>query len=435
MGFTIAEAQNVGIGTTTPADLLHINSSTTNVQLRLSSSANAELRSGVQLITNNGASDLTRYGSSASAFTAGINMNSATRLYSSNGAMLIGNGTAEPIHFITSNTERLVIDAMGNLGLNISVPMAKLHIVNTTVGTNSLLINHASSISRMKPNGEFYHEGNFWVHSGFGAFRLGYPENGWEWSTIGGGQDLQLWSYNTADPAGIFTKRMLVDGVNGNFFINSQPAAELLNHAQLRVERGVGTTTTVVERGAVLGINHRAAGSGLYGMTPAARSGSNYYAGVTGTNTGVVGDRFGVIGLTNGSVVDGVVSAGVGGYGVYGVLGSSGSTNGAGLLAQHTGGRTALELNNGFIKVSGTNKTAFKRTTTAANVNSNITALSYDNPSPNDIIIATHNYSPANTYFNKAFGVFFLSNTWYIYTEDLSAMPLDVVFNVLVIKQ
>ncbi len=95
-----------------------------------------------------------------------------------------------------------------------------------------------------------------------------------------------------------------------------------------------------------------------------------------------------------------------------------------------------LELNNGFLQVGGTTRTAFRHTTSAANNTGNQTVLNYTNQASTDLLIVTHNYSPTNTYLNKNFGVFWnpSTNRWAIYLEDLSLMQNNIVFNVLIIK-
>ena len=221
----------------------------------------------------------------------------------------------------------------------------------------------------------------------------------------------------------------------GNVGVNVTPTAFAKFHAR-RIDNIFYSPSANL--GAIYGENGSSNdGSGVTGVSGAPRSGSASYAGVSGQNLGNPGtDRFGVVGLSQGTSSGGVYSAGVGGYGDNGVLGYSQSSTGAGVLAQHASGKTALELNNGFIKVSGTNKTAFKHTTTAGNTPvGNYTNLTYDTPSINDIIIVTHNYTPNYTYLNKITGVYWTGTTWAIYLEDQTNMPLNISFNVIVIKQ
>ena len=58
----------------------------------------------------------------------------------------------------------------------------------------------------------------------------------------------------------------------------------------------------------------------------------------------------------------------------------------------------------------------------------------------NDILLVTHNAVPISSAFtllDKAFGVYWSSGTssWNIFLEDMSSMPNNITFNVLVIKQ
>jgi hypothetical protein len=94
----------------------------------------------------------------------------------------------------------------------------------------------------------------------------------------------------------------------------------------------------------------------------------------------------------------------------------------------------------GGIKVSGTNPAAFKITTnTGIGGNTSGNNLIIPNTTlannANDILIVTHNFSPNNTYLNKAYGVFWNGSNWAIFLEDLSTMTNSIIFNVLVIKQ
>ena len=102
-----------------------------------------------------------------------------------------------------------------------------------------------------------------------------------------------------------------------------------------------------------------------------------------------------------------------------------------------------LEINNGFLKVSGTNKTAFVHTATSGNLVPGVpyaTQLSYANQSPSDIILITHNYNPVGApaqYLNSPVSVWWTGTVWAIYNENFSNMLTDGAksFNVLVIKQ
>lgn len=103
---------------------------------------------------------------------------------------------------------------------------------------------------------------------------------------------------------------------------------------------------------------------------------------------------------------------------------------------------TAIDIQGG-IKVSGTNKAAFKIVSVGGvSTNIYVNQLIIPNTSLanhiNDIVLITHNYGAgATNNFTKPCGVFWEAgtSTWRIYVEDGTAMPVGITFNVLVIKQ
>lgn len=92
-----------------------------------------------------------------------------------------------------------------------------------------------------------------------------------------------------------------------------------------------------------------------------------------------------------------------------------------------------LNLNNGYLKVSGTTKTAFVHTAVAANIRDYLTVLSYPGATNNDILIVTHQWNGAN--IAPHIGVWWNGTNWTIYRQDQGPMPLNAKFNVLIIKQ
>jgi hypothetical protein len=198
-------------------------------------------------------------------------------------------------------------------------------------------------------------------------------------------------------------------------------------------------------------------GDGVYGD---AINGRGVYGESSGTGTGVAGYA-----TTSGTGVTGYSNTGYAGFfqsgsniGLY-----ANSTSNTAIYADNSSltlpvaqfanisGGTALSVIAptaidiaGAIKVSGSASTraAFKITTnTSGGGNTTANVLTIPNTTLanniNDILIVTHNYSPNSTYLNKNYGVFWniITLTWNIYLEDISAMPNNVSFNVLVIKQ
>ena len=91
-----------------------------------------------------------------------------------------------------------------------------------------------------------------------------------------------------------------------------------------------------------------------------------------------------------------------------------------------------LELNNGYMKVSGNARTMFSVTTTAPTIVSNRVVLNYPGMSDSDMLVVTHNY--IGNYIG-ATGVYWNGSAWTIFRQDLAAMPIGEKFNVLVVKQ
>ncbi len=175
-----------------------------------------------------------------------------------------------------------------------------------------------------------------------------------------------------------------------------------------------------------------------------------------GTNgTGVYGVMTGT-----GNAVEGEANSGYGGYfrSASGTGLAAVSSSGIGIYAENTsatvpvaqfanlsGGigleviaTTALKVT-GAIRVSGgiTAQPAFKIVSSAGNISFNqliIPNTTLANSST-DIVMVTHNYGASGPYLNKAYGVFWTGTNWTIYLEDISAMPVGITFNVLVIKQ
>lgn len=175
--------------------------------------------------------------------------------------------------------------------------------------------------------------------------------------------------------------------------------------------------------------------------------------GVFGTNLSTGGNTAAALGNTG---VAGVAGSGIGVFGasisgpsIYGRKSGSATnsvakfenlatanTDPTVLITSSATVPTALELNNGYIKVSGTNKMAFTVTATAGNSSGHILTLSYPNQDPSDILLVTHNYNPPGgsaNYLTSPYSVYYSGN-WNIYLDDFAAI-LGKSFNVIVIKQ
>lgn len=354
--------------------------------------------------------------------------------------MIIGTSTTNNLHFATAATERMVITDQGNVGIGVPNPIGMLEVQGDNLTETSVRFKSASNFGIR----QWFMMGNN-LNTALVIARFG-PDFG---GSSFGIPNQNLSAIYTSDVGlnalAIGTKNSipLVFGTNnqerariqgdGNMGIGTAMPS---GFAQLHAKRpGTWSYPQFNEIGAIFGENGNPnEGSGVFGVSNAPKTGGSLWAGVTGINLGVGSDRYGVFGFSYGTSSGDTYTAGVGGLGDYGVYGYGYTT---GVLAEHINGGTSLELKNGFFKVSGSDRTAFKHTTSVGNIISNYSFLTYRSPNENDIVIVTHNFSPKGTYLNKAVGVFWDAggSRWCVYNEDLSAMPTNITFNVLIIKQ
>ncbi len=201
------------------------------------------------------------------------------------------------------------------------------------------------------------------------------------------------------------------------------------------------------------GGNTAIAGTGTIGLSGSSSDNTNG-AGVLGTGGkyGVQGSSsngsgvFGSSSLNNGKGVEGVANSGADAAGVAGS-----STSGVGVKASYSGqsaSGNALQIDNGYIKLSGSTRTAYTHTITANNLAAGAqwsTFLNYPGMAATDIVIVTH--CLVNNALKKNLGAGLTDglgygvswnaafNRWEIYNEDQATiMPLGEKFFVLVIK-
>ncbi|MES2777096.1 MAG: hypothetical protein V4722_23165 [Bacteroidota bacterium] len=186
------------------------------------------------------------------------------------------------------------------------------------------------------------------------------------------------------------------------------------------------------------------------GINVLASNGSNA-SGITAANNvnTTAASSYGVRGFAGNETFPSQLSGTIGVYGSsattsqlgIGVAATSYSSNGAALLGWYlgTGNGNAIDLRNGYLRVSGPTKTAFIHTATSSNITGHVTSLSYPGAAATDMVIATQVYNPGGTpfgvYNSHPIAVYWFSNTWNIFNQDFVAMPVDAAFNVLVIKQ
>ncbi len=174
--------------------------------------------------------------------------------------------------------------------------------------------------------------------------------------------------------------------------------------------------------------------------------GSVEYPAILGSNAGA---GAGVQGESSAASGVAVLGAAAGATGIGGKF--SGKT---GVKATGVGeGATALEVENGAIKVSGAVKPAFVHKATVGNSTANgaesytVIDHSLTNGDPNAILIVTQVFNPgggSGVPYNETIGVKYLGatapeaqrNKWAIFNQDnITPFTVNAAFNVLVIKQ
>jgi hypothetical protein len=301
------KAQNVGIGTTTPAAKLDIRSNTNYV---------AQFNGTTAMYIGIFENDIYRgyWGSYAGA---------AEDVDFGTGA---GNGTGK-LHLTIQASPKLTIDPTGNVGIGTITPTSKLLINNADGIYPAFSITHPGLLGLstvLQADRTLYHPGNLWINSGYGAIRYGYADQGWEWTTVNAGRDLQLWSYNPSYVSKAI--RMYMNGTNGFIGIgtgNAEPNYILQVDAGEHSGIYSRSTITATDSAAIIGVLDVATGASF-------RS-----AGVRGESKSTTSSSIGVYGIQNGGgfgVAGSVKEAGISGWGagVYGEAGLNGSSTGTG---------------------------------------------------------------------------------------------------------
>lgn len=421
-------AQNVGIGTVTPQTNLHVYSAADNSIIRSeilggasSNEASLELKSGPNLYDF---LEIRKWRTGASGSIAGINLAGLTQMTTGVGStagLLIGTKPAFPIYFTTSNTERMRIASNGYIGIGTTTPQYTLHVENSTadgiagyfqdnVGTANSRALKTSGKVQFTGLGEA--AGNVLTSDGSGnaiwqSLTGSHNHFGEIWKDAG---DAGLTLNNTSSAAGAagFVASASGGGANASYGVQG-----LVNSSN-----GIG----------VFGI---ASSGGSF----AGAIGNTGVAGGSGSGTGVYGAS------VTGNCIYGFKTNAPAFQGTVGLFYNASVTNTSPVVqiinAASNAAPTSLELTNGFIKVSGTNRMAFTVTATVSNSSNHILYLSYINQAATDIVLATHNYNPGGvggTYLTTPFGVYWTGTQWAIYIENGTPI-LNQGFNVMVIKQ
>ena len=131
---------NVGIGTVSPSEKLHI-SFDDNVAIAASvqnSNSGNDARARVQLVSDGGSATLTTYSSGFTTSNQNIADSVLLRASSLSGGLGLSADGATPMHFWTNDTERVRILSGGNLGVGTSTPTGKFQVHNDGSGIKVL---------------------------------------------------------------------------------------------------------------------------------------------------------------------------------------------------------------------------------------------------------------------------------------------------------
>jgi hypothetical protein len=464
---TLDDAGNVGIGTITPSYRLHVLNTTASTISTIQTTAAGE-RAELQLLGDNNPFNtlfIQKYAPGAAGTFGGISKDNLSVISTGGnaGTLVIGTGDGvSPIVFVTGIGERMRVEGNGQVAIGTNTPAStgKLHIhddianqdvslvmTNSLTGPNNLrgmrlrLLNSDVTLINYEATGKINFATAFNTrmtidNAGNVGIGTTTPTNPLHIVTASAA-DAVLVNASGSNVSGISSINNIGNNTTG-LLAGSSANGGVFNYiVGVRGFTGNGGTTIIPSYNVgVIGESlNQTRGVGVLASsnspsaskTDGALVAINWYSG---------NDAYGIIGSTNGSTGAGILgtSQNSGTIGVQGYGYSNGSTAFKGEILAGLSG-TALELANGSIKVSGVSRPVFQITTSAGNISGNTVniPLGTQANTPTDMLVVTPVFT--GTYLNKPIGVWWNGSNWTIFTQDLSAMPVGVVFNVLVVKQ
>ncbi len=138
----VASTGEIGIGTSSPTKLLHLqkDQASDTALLIKNTSAGDEAVAAVDLESDGNGVQLISYGTGVTGNWGGSTIPKADsvmlRSYTTNPAANfgVGTGSAHPLHLVTSDAPRLTVAATGNVGVNMTTPVSKFTVADLYVG-------------------------------------------------------------------------------------------------------------------------------------------------------------------------------------------------------------------------------------------------------------------------------------------------------------
>ena len=219
-----------------------------------------------------------------------------------------------------------------------------------------------------------------------------------------------------------------LSGTAGRFVSGSTPPTIEISNTGSGAAGNFSVSGTLNNSNSINSINFGKGGAGYFAIS----NNSNTNTALTGVTNGLnKAGYFQIDNVTNGSSALTAITNGTGN--AIDATNSSG-TNPTIKAENKIDLAPAIEIIGG-IKVSGTNKAAFKIVTGPYNLlnKSGIPSTTLANAAT-DILIVTYEYT-GGTYLNKQFATFWNGGNWEIHLTDGTTMPSGITFNILVIKQ
>jgi hypothetical protein len=463
----VAMAQNVGIGTTTPTSRLHVADSSANTFLLVESPTASADNTGLILRTGSNIFNsltISKYGTGALGTFAGLPKDNLSVITTGGnaGTLLINNGDGtSPIVFAAGAGEQMRINANSRVGIGTSTPANKLHVhdeeanqdasivlTNNLTGTNALrggrfrFLNSDLLLYNYEAAGKIHFVTAFNTRmtiDAAGNVGIGTPSPSSPLEVVTAGNTYGIKVDNSNNIAlGVFS---LVTGTTETvaFAGNSSNNSNGTN-ISTGVHGRSGTGGTFLAQNSSYGVKgeslNTTRGVGVFGGSNSG-SANLAEAAVLGINWSTGSDVYGIIGKSSGTS-SGAGTVGYTANATAGLLGYAHFTStGPAIKSTSLAGsaQIGLELENGAIKVSGTNRTVFQHEATAGNTSFNETVIPNTTlaNSASDLLIITPYWD--GVYVNAPIGVYFAGGTWRIFRQDAVAMPVGAKFNVLVVKQ